>query len=306
MKCLLILFIFICQFSRYSFSVAQAETDTFYVLVNDAGDFNESVWSRDKGEILPTITAYNCFFETAQAGSLKKFLFTLFILPDKNRKDAEWVAQPYEVLKDHIFSKKSMIDEVLFVINDAALPYSRTVLLHNILPLIKKNGKYYSVKNFVFGQCWEIISESIKSPRDAKTSTINTKATIFSKNEIDTFKNNEISALITKTGNQSPIGVKNIHADLVFLREKDIINNFFTFEYLPRQSFDSSFLLDGIVKFIYSPCVGIIGGTFNTYFASLSMNPDTHKLSNIQYGGMYKAKLIDRLNSKIYLRQNCK
>ena len=168
------------------------------------------------------------------------------------------------------------------------------------------NGKYYSVVNPVFGQCWEIIAKPMNSPEQATPATINTEATIFSKAEIEKFRQREIDALKIKTGSLNPLGAINIYGNLVFLINKDTVKKIYTFWYRTKEILDGSFWEDGIVEFIFSPCVGIIGGTFSSYFAALHIDSETQKMTGIQYDGFYKAKLINGVPAEQYLRKNCK
>ena len=292
-------------------SFAQSNSDNLnYVIVDSENGFSESNWRRSNGKLSPTITAFNWIFKHKYVSAVndtisKRYIFTLFVLPSKEQALPTWVLGKKDVIEKHLISTAELQNEVLWAIGNAGQYPAHTAMIYNIEPVIRREGNYYVTKNSVTAQCWEVVNRKIENPEEATPSTISTVAKIFSKNEIEQYRKAELEKMKAETKSQYPLGGKNIFADFVFLNERDTVNKTYRFWYKPAESFDGSHWEDGIVEFLYSPCVGIIGGSFDSYFRSLQIDPETHLMSKIRYGGFYRAYQIDNISTESYLK-NCK
>lgn len=290
-------------------SCAQSySNETYYVIVDSTNNFTTSLWKRSDKLDDPVITVFNHFFEESYESAIKnkitkKYIFALFVLPDKENRASVWEIEKSDFIESKLLSPSALQNIVLQSFSHVTQHSFSNAITYNVKPVVKKNGKYYTTKNAIIGQCWEIINKETETPIQASSSTINTAANEFTESDIEQYRRSELEKMKVQTNSQYPIGGENIFANFVFLKERRILDETYLFWYKPTESFDGSSLEDGIVDFLYSPCIGIIGGSFKSYLRSLTNPQPISLLPKVHYVGFYKSYRTNNVSTELYIKE---
>lgn len=192
-------------------------------------------------------------------------LIVLSVLSD-SKGMIEWITvNPDTILTEKITSYELLhniggIKNVLCMEGSrlSAAQNTNMVRRNDIRPVIIKNGKYMTVKNYVLTECF-IIKSSLGNYN--RMNSINIKGTVYSKRET-------IEKMYYK---QNTLELKDKLLCKYILQGK--IGDDYEFWSIPPMVIHGDFLYYGIGEFLYRPGIGIISGKNSNYYEISSSDP---------------------------------